>query len=202
MKFSTTFGLALAPLSMARQVRNVYPPTALSRNVETELSERGVTIVQGKEGEAVTVNSKTEVIIIWANPGNGAATTSINKQVTVTKTVTVAGQATAVPAKGATHTVKVGGPGGLVYQPDQLNNVPVGDAVIFEFLSQNHTVTQSPFDTPCKALGGGMDSGFLANPNNTVSPPPQVAMQVMATTPLCKPETRFTRGCIPADRDT
>jgi hypothetical protein len=63
--------------------------------------------------------------------------------------------------------------------------VPIGDMVIFEFLSKNHTVTQSPFDTPCQALPDGMDSGFQANPDNTIVPPPQVAMQVMVDTPLC-----------------
>lgn len=140
-----------------------------------------------------------EIIIIWANPGAGAATTTINKQVTVTQTVTVGsnptniagtnlnpGQtATLVQPPGASHTVKVGGPGGLAFQPQQLN-VPVGDTIIFEFLSQNHTVTQSGFKTPCKKIDNGMDTGFVANPNNTVSPPPQVAMQVTVNTPLCK----------------
>lgn len=140
-----------------------------------------------------------EIIIIWANPGAGAATTTINKQVTVTQTVTVGSQptniagtnlnpgqtATLVQPPGASHTVKVGGPGGLVFQPQQLN-VPVGDTVIFEFLSQNHTVTQSGFKEPCKKIDNGMDTGFVPNPNNTVSPAPQVAMQVTVNTPLCK----------------
>lgn len=58
--------------------------------------------------------------------------------------------------------------------------------VIFEFHSQNHTATQSAFTTPCDPLAGGMDTGFMANPNNTMSPPPQVAMQVTVDTPLCK----------------
>lgn len=53
-------------------------------------------------------------------------------------------------------------------------------------MSTNHTATQSAFATPCDILAGGMDSGFQPNPNNTVNPPPQVAMQVMVATPLCK----------------
>lgn len=131
--------------------------------------------------------SKTNVIIIWVNGGNGAETTTVNEKVTITQTVTAGGgDATGTPAAAASHTVTVGGPGGLIYQPDQLNDVPIGDTVIFEFLSQNHTVTQSSFDLPCDPLSGGMDSGFMPNPNNTVSPPPQVAMQVMVDTPLCK----------------
>lgn len=203
MKFSTTLSLAVAPLAMARRVANVFPPQNLPRNVDTELSERGVTVIKGMRGSGISLNALTEVVIIWANPGNGASTTTINQQVTVTKTVTAGaggqatvingatttikeGQTATIPGRGASHTVKVGGPGGLAFQPDQLNKVPVGDTVVFEFLSQNHTVTQSPFDTPCKAMAGGMDSGFLANPNNTVSPPPQVAMQVMTDKPLCK----------------
>jgi hypothetical protein len=99
----------------------------------------------------------------------------------------------------ATHTVKVGGPGGLTFQPDQLQGVPVGDMVVFEFLSQNHTVTQSPFDTPCDAMDGGMDSGFQANPNNTVVPAPQVAMQVMTDKPLwfyCKQGNHCGTGMV------
>lgn len=58
--------------------------------------------------------------------------------------------------------------------------------VVFTFLSNNHTATQSAFATPCDPLAGGMDSGFVPNVNNTVSPPPQVAMQVTVATPLCK----------------
>jgi hypothetical protein len=81
--------------------------------------------------------------------------------------------------------VTVGGPGGLVYSPEQLAPA-VGDLVVFEFWAANHTVTQSPFDTPCKKLEGGLDSGFMANPNNTVVPPPQMAMQVTTDKPLCE----------------
>lgn len=57
--------------------------------------------------------------------------------------------------------------------------------VVFTFESQNHTVTQSAFTTPCEKLTGGMDSGFMANINNTVSPSPQMAMQVTVATPIC-----------------
>ena len=143
--------------------------------------------------------------MIWAHPGGKEAeTTTIHEKVTVTQTI-IAGdhptevpmhdgmtttikehETATVPGAGASHTVTVGGPGGLIFQPDQLHDVPVGDTIIFEFLSQNHTVTQSPFDTPCEALPDGMDSGFMANPDNSVVPPPQVAMQVMGDAPLCK----------------
>lgn len=81
--------------------------------------------------------------------------------------------------------VTVGGSAGLVYSPDTIE-AAVGDFVLFKFESQNHTVTQSAFTTPCDALTGGMDSGFMANPNNTVNPQPMMQMQVTVATPLCK----------------
>jgi hypothetical protein len=58
--------------------------------------------------------------------------------------------------------------------------------VVFTFMSNNHSATQSTFATPCNPMAGGMDSGFQPNPDNSVNPPPQVAMQVMVATPLCK----------------
>lgn len=185
MKFYSWLALATAPLAMANKVQNAYPDNA-ARAIELEVDDRSIAIDAGMSGHGITANSLTEIIIIWANPGGGAATTTYNDKVTVTQTVTVGGQTTTTAAAAATHTVTVGGAAGLVYSPPQLDNIPVGDFVIFEFQSMNHTVTQSAFDTPCKKLEGGMDSGFQPNPNNTISPAPQVAMQVMASTPLCK----------------
>ncbi|KAK5989332.1 putative GPI-anchored cupredoxin [Cladobotryum mycophilum] len=192
MKWCTSLALAVAPLAVA--ALNV------ARDAETEFAERGWDIKNGISGHGITAHSLTEIIIIWVNPGGGAATTTYNEKATVTQTVTAdAGYGAPPAASAATHTVKVGGPGGLVFQPDQLNNVPIGDTVIFEFLSQNHTVTQSGFDVPCKKLEGGLDSGFQANPNNTVSPAPQVAMQVMVSTPLwfyCRQKGHCGKGMV------
>lgn len=196
MKASTSLAVAaaFAPLTMARFLdfaqperrdhpmpAEAVPAEAIPGNsLPAELLSGHKKIVSG--GHKI---SKTEIIIIWANPGAGAETTTINEKVTVTETVTKGGEAVATPAAPSQHTVTVGGPGGLVYQPEELHNIPIGDTVVFEFLSQNHTVSQSGFDKPCALLEGGMDSGFMPNPNNTVSPPPQVAMQVMVDTPLC-----------------
>ena len=161
-------------------------------------------------GSGVSIN------FLWVNLGGGAATTVLAAAQTVTVTQTVAGGAVATPpaavvtgeagtttaapvasgtvvaGTGATHSVTVGGPQGLSFSPQQLS-AAIGDTVIFTFLSQNHTATQSAFDTPCQALAGGMDSGYQANPNNTVNPPPQVAMQIMVGTPLC---TFFTASLL------
>ncbi|POR32961.1 Uncharacterized protein TPAR_06879 [Tolypocladium paradoxum] len=166
MKLSTAFGLALAPVSMARQA-----------NVETELSERGITVIGG-------TNAATGAVILWVNPGNGAPTTTMNQQ---------------VAAKGAAnHTVKVGGAGLLSFEPPQVN-AAVGDTVIFEFLTRNHSVTQSPFNTPCKALPGGMDTDFQPNPNNDTLNPPRVGIQVNATNPqwfYCKQQGHCGKGMV------
>lgn len=205
MKFSQALTLAVAPLALAGKVRksNMMQP-AVRR--DPLLAERELGWLQGMKGKGFTAHAKTEVVIIWANPGGEHATTTYNEKVTVTETVTVGagqhptvipggdgvdhtvteGETATIPHAAATHTVVVGGPAGLVFEPDQLNNVPVGDMVIFEFLSQNHTVTQSPFDTPCDAIEGGMDSGFQPNPENGIVPAPQVAMQVTTDKPLCK----------------
>ncbi|KAK3321047.1 hypothetical protein B0T19DRAFT_256708 [Cercophora scortea] len=154
---------------------------------------------------AVNPGSGIEINFLWVNVGGGAATTVINAASTVTVTATVngtpppavatnvnaggatntvaAGATGTVAATGATHSVTVGGSQGLSFNPTEIT-AAIGDTVIFTFMSQNHTATQSAFAEPCKALAGGMDSGFQANANNTVNPPPQVAMQVMVSTPL------------------
>ncbi|KGQ12502.1 hypothetical protein BBAD15_g1739 [Beauveria bassiana D1-5] len=224
MKWSTTVSLAVAPLAaMAanNKMRRTYPVSVNPRaEAASQLDGRSIAIINGMKGHGLSAGALDQVVIIWVNPGNNAPTTSINKPAhpgagqgeatpapgqgeappaeIATTTAPSESETTTAPAAGASHTVKVGGPSGLVFEPDQLN-IPVGDSVVFEFLSQNHTVTQSPFDTPCKALEGGMDSGFLANPNNTVNPPPQVAMQVMATTPLwfyCKQQGHCGKGMV------
>lgn len=216
MKFSATLATAaMAPLTMALSVRDPNAAWLMPRDHPEESQDNkgkgndnnggggdsivvgdGININLGGDGRGRKNDkggSAANVIIIWVNGGNGAETTTINEKVTVTQTVTAgAGTVIETPAAAASHTVTVGGPGGLVYQPDQLNSIPIGDTVVFEFLSQNHTVSQSAFDTPCDLLEGGMDSGFMANPNNTVSPPPQVAMQVMVDTPLCKSTSQHT----------
>lgn len=190
MKYSAALSVAIAPLAIAKAVHNVYPQHKRTSHKQELGSiagiEESLNLVHG-----VSIGSETQVIVIWANPGNNAATTTLHEQVTVTQTVTAGAQATEAPgatttaAAGAqaTHTVTVGGSAGLVFVPDQIS-ANVGDMVIFTFMSANHTATQSTFAEPCKIMEGGMDSGFRPNPNNTVNPPPQVAMQVMTTEPL------------------
>lgn len=73
----------------------------------------------------------------------------------------------------------------LLYTPSTLQ-AAAGDMVKFTFMANNHTVTQSTFPKPCVKMAGGVDSGFMPNVNNTVSPPPNYMFQVLDTKPVCK----------------
>jgi hypothetical protein len=89
----------------------------------------------------------------------------------------------------------------LVYNPTCVS-ANVGDRVIFQFMKNNHTATQSTFDKPCVKMAGGKlystrtegkgsqpvgyDSGFMPNVNNTVVPPPTYVVNVTSTDPMCE----------------
>jgi plastocyanin len=137
--------------------------------------------IKASNNDGINIQQSTgeEIIVIWVNQGGGAATSTV----TQTKTVTQAAGVAAATGAAVTHQVTVGGAAGLVYSPDTIE-AAVGDMVVFTFDQQNHTVTQSAFNTPCVKLDGGMNSGFMANINNTISPAPQMAMQVTVATPL------------------
>ncbi|KAF1935463.1 hypothetical protein EJ02DRAFT_308987, partial [Clathrospora elynae] len=65
----------------------------------------------------------------------------------------------------ATTTVTVGKAGRLVFSPSSLN-ASVGSVVAFNFLSLNHTLSQSSLSDPCN-VNGGFDTGFQQfNPAN------------------------------------
>lgn len=57
-----------------------------------------------------------------------------------------------------TWNVSVGFNDTLTYNPPSLSNVSNGDIVSFQFVSKNHSVTQSTFADPCTAAG--VTSGF------------------------------------------
>ncbi|KAI0181355.1 Cupredoxin [Hypoxylon sp. FL1284] len=192
MKYAAALSLAVAPLAIAKAVNNVYPAQKRSQKGMEMADDKKAGLIQG-----LSLGSATQVIVIWANPGNNAETTTVHDQVTVTKTVDGA-MATAPPEATATHTVTVGGSAGLVYTPPEIK-ANVGDMVIFEFMSANHTASQSTFAEPCKLMEGGMDSGFMPNANNTVDPPPKVAMQVMTTDPqwfYCRQKGHCGKGMV------
>lgn len=128
-----------------------------------------------------------ETVIIWVCRGGGQAAKTMHSIMS-----------TAAMGAVATHTasylhhiqsfhanrsrVIVGGSAGLFYTPESRNAV-AGDRVVFTFMSYNHTATQCTFTKPCEAMAGGMDTGSIADPNNTINPPPHMAMQIKVATP-------------------
>ena len=71
---------------------------------------------------------------------------------------------TPTPTIGApptnTQYVVVGGTAGLVYTPEFIY-ANIGDVVVFEFGTKNHTLTQSSFAEPCSILSGGTSNILL-----------------------------------------
>jgi plastocyanin len=71
----------------------------------------------------------------------------------------------------------------LGYRPESIT-AAVGDVVEFQFMQKNHTATQSTFADPCKAMEGGMDSGFMPNPEGKAGV--TWNMTVTTTDAICK----------------
>jgi len=191
MKFSAALALCAAPLALAGSLQ----VDLMKRGaVGVEVSSGGSSGSQKSSsssnkdssgGSSQSSTSITEVIILWVNNGGNSQTSTVNAVGSSSGT-----------AAAATHSVTVGGSAGLVYTPNTLN-AAVGDEVIFTFLSANHTATQSAFTTPCEKLEGGMDSGFMPNANNTINPPPQMAVKVSVATPIwfyCKQKGHCGKG--------
>ncbi|KAM3443013.1 hypothetical protein MY4824_000718 [Beauveria thailandica] len=166
---------------------NNAPTTSINNPAHPGAGKGEATATPGK-GEAPPAEAPpAEAPPAETPPAESATTTTASESETTT-----------APAAGATHSVSVGGDGSLAYNPPSLR-ARVGDIIVFGMLSPNHTVTQSSFDAPCVPLEGGMDSGFLPNPNNTIIPPPQVAFQVMTPDPLwfyCRQKGHCGKGMV------
>lgn len=102
------------------------------------------------------------------------------------------------------YQVVVGGPGLLAYTPNNIKANP-GDTVTFQFQQKNHTVTQSTFANPCRALTltsttgqVGLDSGFMPVPDGSTSYP-EWTVTINDTTPLwfyCKQSGHCGQGMV------
>jgi plastocyanin len=100
-------------------------------------------------------------------------TVTLGSQVWTTTYNSYPGSADPTPAAdaaSAVHTVVVGGPGILAFNPPSIQAKP-RDVVVFEFHQKNHTVTQSSFADPCRPLSGGFDSQFQPVPDNATTFP-------------------------------
>jgi plastocyanin len=102
---------------------------------------------------------------------------------------------TPVNLLGVTHTVIVGGPGQLLFNPAIIQAAP-RDTVVFQFHEKNHTVTQSAFSDPCRMLDTngtltGFDSGFMPFAGNGTDFP-TYNLTINDTTPIwgyCRQKT-------------
>lgn len=111
------------------------------------------------------------------NPGNnfaafqaaatGNSTANSTASTTASATSAAASSTSSSTTSGTDYKVIVGGPNKLYYDPSNIT-AKAGDTVTFQFMQKNHTVTQSTFASPCRALtltstSGqvGFDSGFM-----------------------------------------
>jgi len=107
-------------------------------------------------------------LTIPAAPTPTLVTKTITLQASVWTTTysSYPGSPDATPAalEGKVHTIVVGGPGKLLFDPPSVAAKP-RDTIVFEFRQKNHTVTQSSFEDPCRPLSAngatGFDSDFL-----------------------------------------
>lgn len=93
---------------------------------------------------------------------NGNSTTATSTTVATT-VATATSTASTSTATGAIITVTVGGMNGTVFKfdPPFLPKVSIGQKIHFDFLSANHTLTESSLNDPCKKLAGTtVDTNF------------------------------------------
>jgi plastocyanin len=84
----------------------------------------------------------------------------------VLSTTTASGPTSVQDVAVSTATVTVGIAGELKFSPASLN-ASVGSIIAFDFLGQNHTLTQSTLQDPCRK-NGSIDTGFNQfNPANS-----------------------------------
>ena len=150
------------------------------------------------------VNPGTQFDAFKAAATGGAASTSAAPTATTATGTATQPATTTGAATAATHTVVVGGPGKLTFEP---SNVPanIGDTVLFQFQQKNHTVTQSTFDAPCRpiaqtnALGQiGFDSGFMPVADGATNFP-TFSIRVNSTAPVwayCAQGTHCGQGMV------
>jgi len=83
----------------------------------------------------------------------------------------------------ANFIVTVGKNATLLYDPPSVQ-AKIGDTVSFQFMSKNHTVTQSTFDTPCLPKADGVNSGYQFIPPGTSVFPEWAITVTNETTPI------------------
>ncbi|KAK1226157.1 hypothetical protein PQX77_010868 [Marasmius sp. AFHP31] len=109
--------------------------------------------------------------------------------------------ASASSVAAETFTVVVGGNSSLTYNPTSVK-AKVGDTIQFQFVSKNHTVTQSTFAKPCERMSTpteGIDSGYLPVAANATEFPVWSFSLNNDSAPLwfyCAQEPHCSRGMV------
>jgi plastocyanin len=131
-------------------------PTGSGNHEATKATCEGSSIVTITFVEVVVqiVKNQTTTII---PTGEGPTHSSLAPSI-IEATSSSSSSLIAPTQSAATHLVNIGGDGGLVFSHSQLN-ASIGDTVRFNFLGNNHSVTQSDLGAPC-TYNGGFDSGF------------------------------------------
>ncbi|KAJ7025102.1 hypothetical protein C8F04DRAFT_142643 [Mycena alexandri] len=153
----------------------------------TEIPEFSFTITNGLKQffffskQTVPVNECNKGMVFSINQDPNSAVKSFaafqanaKADIPASTASAVGTKATAVPAKassGSEILVQVGADDSLTFSPSNIS-AKAGDTVTFQFLSKNHSVTQTTFAEPCSSpLFGGIDSGFQPiAPNATAIP--------------------------------
>lgn len=87
-----------------------------------------------------------------------ATITVSGTQLSTTTYVSAPGSAAPTSAVSTDHTVVVGGPSKLIFDPANIT-AQIGDTITFQFMQKNHTTTQSSFANPCTSLTQTSTSG-------------------------------------------
>lgn len=154
------------------------------------------------QGMVFAINPGTQMAAFQAAAiATGNATNATTTSSSVTSSATSSSTST---AQSVDHTVVVGGTGKIFYSPSNITANP-GDTVTFQFQQKNHTVTQSSFATPCRALAStsttgqvGFDSGFMPVADNATTFP-TYTIQVNDTSPIwayCKQTAHCGEGMV------
>lgn len=128
----------------------------------------------------VTFDPPDESAQAYAHPIEGTAF-----GVKVVESLPPGTSATTTPAAsttGAAATYTVLANTAPVFTPNTLD-AKIGDTILFQFMSGNHSATQSTFEAPCDPLANGADSGYMSNVNNSINPPPAFAFRISSTSP-------------------
>lgn len=200
VKASNGFDSGYMPVSAS----NTNGPFPAAQYTVQDMNPVWVYCKQGnhcQQGMVFAVNPGTQFAAFQAAAiGNTVASSS---SASTPATATSTAPTGVVTATSTDHKVVVGG-SSLIYTPSNIT-AQVGDTVTFQFMQKNHTVTQSTFADPCRALtltstSGqvGFDSGYMAVGSNATTFP-TYTVKINDTAPVwvyCKQSGHCGQGMV------